>query len=101
MKHLWNLLAGCFAALTCFCCSPKTPDHYTESAEPADIYPDYAEVTVPPNIAPLRFVVEEKADAYAIRIRYPGGEWITETPRSQTGSRRMARHDSQSQRAHT
>ena len=79
MKHLWNLLAGCFAALTCFCCSPKTPDHYTESAEPADIYPDYAEVTVPPNIAPLRFVVDEKADAYAIRIRYPDGEWITET----------------------
>lgn len=38
------------------------------------IRPDYAGVTIPPNIAPLNFVVEEPADRYAARLRGPAGD---------------------------
>lgn len=68
---------GWLAAL-CLACDPKMPDAYAESADAPDIYPDYADVTVPPNIAPLHFVVDEEADAYAARISGPGGEWTTD-----------------------
>ena len=78
MEKFWKLLAGCLAGLACFSCAPQMPDNYTESTDAADIYPDYRDVTVPPNIAPLRFVVDEEADAYAVRISGPDGEWTTD-----------------------
>ena len=78
MEKFWKLLAGCLAGLACFSCAPQMPDNYTESTDSADIYPDYRDVTVPPNIAPLRFIVDEEADAYAVRISGPDGEWTTD-----------------------
>ena len=81
MEKFWKLLAGCLAGLacfSCFSCAPQMPDNYTESTDAADIYPDYRDVTVPPNIAPLRFIVDEEADAYAVRISGPDGEWTTD-----------------------
>lgn len=61
-----------------FCCTPKVPDTYAESPDQPNIYPDYADVTIPSNIAPLHFIVDETADHYVTRISYPGGEWITD-----------------------
>ena len=78
MEKFWKLLAGCLAGLACFSCAPQMPDNYAESTDAADIYPDYRDVTVPPNIAPLRFIVDEEADAYAVRISGPDGEWTTD-----------------------
>ena len=72
-----TLAAGWLAAF-CFACTSHVPDTYTESTDAPDIYPDYADVTIPPNIAPLHFIVDEEADAYAARIQYPGGEWTTD-----------------------
>lgn len=37
------------------CASPSVPEVYTDSRELPDIYPDYTNVTVPINIAPLTF----------------------------------------------
>lgn len=62
----------------CWSCTPEVPSSYDESRDEARIYPDYRNVTVPPNIAPLRFIVDEDAEAYVTRIAYPGGEWITD-----------------------
>ena len=78
IAHVLKTLTGGWLAALCFACSPQMPDAYTESQDAPDIYPDYTDVTVPPNIAPLRFIVDEKADAYAARIKYPGGEWTTD-----------------------
>ena len=73
-KHIaYGLLSALF-----FSCTPKVPDTYTESRDLPDIYPDYAGVTIPPNIAPLHFIVDETADRYVTRISYPGGEWATD-----------------------
>ena len=37
-------------------------------ARSPSIKPDYVDVTVPPNIAPLNFIIEEPADAYFVRL---------------------------------
>ena len=76
-KKFGKLLAGCLAALACFSCGPQIPTNYTDSTDAAAIYPDYRDVTIPPNIAPLRFVVDEEADAYAVRISGTNDEWTT------------------------
>lgn len=44
---------------------PSLPSDYTQVNEVAQIYPDYAGVTVPPNIAPLNFLVDGVDDVIA------------------------------------
>jgi hypothetical protein len=47
-------------------CSPQVPEGRLIDEKPA-IFPDYADVTVPPNIAPLHFALSEPADeAFAV-----------------------------------
>lgn len=55
---------------------PTLPTQFTESNQPAQIYPDYQGVTIPQNIAPLDFYIDQEADAYAISITSAGKEWI-------------------------
>ncbi len=38
------------------------------------IYPDYSGIVIPPNIAPLNFLVKEKGDYYFVRIHSQNGE---------------------------
>jgi len=61
---LLTLLAGLLAA----CSSPQVPRHYTEGRQQPHIYPDYAEVTIPPNIAPLSFELLTEADDAVVRF---------------------------------
>ena len=56
---------------------------YTDLPRPPQIVPDYAQIVIPPNIAPLNFVVREEAAAYCVRISSTAGEPIevrSETP---------------------
>ena len=47
----------------------RVPDTFSEADAPAPIYPDYHDVTVPPNIAPLNFIVQDQgADAFVAEI---------------------------------
>ena len=41
---------------------------------PPAIRPDYSHTVIPPNIAPLNFVVEEPGTDYLVRIHAPRGE---------------------------
>ena len=54
-------------------CSDREPSCVAIDREP-EIYPDYAGVTIPPNIAPLNFAVMEKADAYVAKIHATRGK---------------------------
>ncbi len=36
---------------------------------PPHLHPDYTDTVIPPNVAPLNFVIEEPGQAYAVRIR--------------------------------
>ena len=49
------------------CSGPSVPEVYTDSKVLPDIYPDYTNVTVPINIAPLTFELDEKADEMIAR----------------------------------
>ncbi|MBQ7495798.1 MAG: PD40 domain-containing protein [Bacteroidaceae bacterium] len=59
------------ASLLLSACSSKpssVPQQFTEVGEAAPIYPDYRDVTIPPNIAPLNFMVTDSlADAYVMQ----------------------------------
>ena len=53
-------------------CSSKpsaVPQQFTEVSEEAQIYPDYRDVTIPPNITPLNFMVQDSlADSFVAQV---------------------------------
>lgn len=57
-------------------CGPDVPEKYKELPKAPGIYPDYREVTVPINIAPLHFRVQESGDAFITRFHWSTGEKI-------------------------
>ncbi len=78
----WGLIAvtavGAFAAGTWWAMSPARPA--PEEAEavhrPPQISPDFAGIVMPPNIAPLNFVVREEGRRFFVQIRGEAGEGI-------------------------
>lgn len=50
-----NQLVLILMSLFAFSCSPPEITNYKETGIEPEIYPDYKEVTIPPNIAPLNF----------------------------------------------
>lgn len=64
--------------LLCAACSTKVPESFNENQNLPVIYPDYCNVTIPPNIAPLHFMIDEKGDHYITRISSPHQEWTGE-----------------------
>ena len=67
-------------------CSGKIST-FTEAEREVHILPDYSGITLPPNIAPLNFTINENAEKYLVRIFEDGGETITIT--SSTGNIRI------------
>jgi len=49
---------------------------YSTIDRPARIYPDYSSVVIPPNIAPLNFIVQEEGTYYSAKIYSEKGEPI-------------------------
>ena len=49
-------------------CSTSLPESFFDEQHLPNIYPNYASITIPPNIAPLNFRVEEPGDAFRVRI---------------------------------
>ena len=61
-----------FSFLLLSSCGPSVPETYTESEELPKIYPDVIDVTIPQNIAPLTFMLDEEADGMI--ARYQAGD---------------------------
>lgn len=57
-------------------CTPSVPTSYTESDTHPKIYPDYIDVTVPVNIAPLTFMLDEDADEMIARYAVDNDEIV-------------------------
>lgn len=57
-------------ALTLSACQQQAtiPETFTETTEAIEIYPDYTDITIPPNIAPLNFMVKQDAQGYIAQI---------------------------------
>ncbi len=68
MKRLFNaiIMAATFAVLSCG--SPTVPASGEALATHPAIYPDYIDVTIPCNIAPLTFEIKENGDEYVTRL---------------------------------
>ena len=54
------------SAVFCSSCTP-TPENVQQSSELPPLYPDYCDVTIPENIAPLNFLL--RADCEAIEVK--------------------------------
>ena len=58
------------------CTSPKVPETYTDSKSLPKIYPDYTDVTIPVNMAPLTFELDTLADDMIARFAAGDAEII-------------------------
>ena len=59
MKHLIYTLMAVLALMSCG--GASVPQTYTTVNAQPDIYPDYTDVTIPVNIAPLTFMMNDDA----------------------------------------
>ncbi len=73
MKKLFIFAA---AATMLMACGNQIPQNFWESDELPDIYPDYTNVTVPVNIAPLTFEIDGKADNVVARLTAGSEEFV-------------------------
>lgn len=76
MQRLNNLNSAIFTVLltlTAGCTRTSPPDAAIPSGK-ARIYPDYTDIVIPVNIAPLNFRILEKADNYLVHLHTGRGE---------------------------
>ena len=57
-------------------CSPSVPGEYAKVESEPQIYPQYAGVTIPCNIAPLTFRIDEEGSDYVTRITHSGNSMV-------------------------
>ena len=65
MRHIFYPLA---VFLMLSACSPQVPGTTQSVKNTPSIFPDYTDVTVPTNIAPLNFKIEEQGQKYVTLI---------------------------------
>ncbi len=73
MKYIASFLAV-FALLACN--SAKVPEQFSKTDKFPVIYPDYVNVTVPVNIAPLTFQLESQVDEMVARFAFGNEEIV-------------------------
>lgn len=57
--------------------TPTLPEQYSKADKEADIYPDYRDVVIPSNIAPLNFqVIDPEADDFVVELKGTHGDAI-------------------------
>lgn len=69
MKHIsiyFKNIMWSLAAFLLMACTPNTeiPTVYTDTEQSVSVYPDYKEIVIPPNIAPLNFLVRSPGKEY-------------------------------------
>ena len=59
-----------------FLLAERNIDQYSSIERPPKIHPDYCETVIPPNIAPMNFLVEESGSQYCVKIHSKKGRAI-------------------------
>ena len=73
MKQIYyTLLIGCLFLV--IACTPQ-PENVTDTTEPVPIYPDYTDITLPYNIAPLNFLLRNEAEAIQVTLTSKNESW--------------------------
>lgn len=75
MKKIYFFLLALFAFASC-AKEVSIPQNATPVKEVAGIYPDYRDITIPPNIAPLNFQVTAKGDNFVGVIQGQGMQLV-------------------------
>jgi Tol biopolymer transport system component len=75
-SQIYLILVSLFANLLFACNSKPNIDNIQITSKLPVIFPDYTGVTIPPNIAPLNFHIEEKGRAYSVSIEGVNGKEI-------------------------
>lgn len=59
------------------CTSPKVPtDRVSEAEGIPTVIPDYTDIVIPPNIAPMNFEIDMPGDEFVVRVSGPDGHSI-------------------------
>lgn len=74
---------GACVCLLLTACSQQLPSEFTKSDQLPKIYPDYVDVTVPVNIAPLTFEMDDESEEMAVRYSFGEEEIICRGTKSQ------------------
>ncbi len=77
-NYLYILLTA--TLLFTACGRVKVPEHFTQTNDSTLIYPEYHDVTVPQNIAPLTFHVENDAEEVVARLSDGKHEFVYSGP---------------------
>ena len=67
-----SMTCAAVALIATSCSRHSIPAQFTEVAEAPNIFPDYKDIVIPPNIAPMNFMVRCSADRYAVRLTAEG-----------------------------
>lgn len=73
MKHLLYII---LPLLLLCACAPSVPDQATPAGRKPQLMPDYADVTVPSNICPLNFMVEEPGQKVVARLTVANEQYV-------------------------
>ena len=73
-KSSLRAVLASFLLILVVACGIQVPTTFTESSSYPNIYPDYVEVTIPVNIAPLTFMLDEEADEMIARYAVAGSD---------------------------
>ena len=77
MKRIY-FLPFYFCCFLLLACGVSVPESFTESQELPKVYPDVIDVTIPQNIAPLTFQLDEEADGMIARYQAGNVEVVCE-----------------------
>lgn len=71
MKTPYIFICACAWLLTLAACAPeaRVPQNAQKVADELCIYPDYKDITIPANIAPLNFMVKSGDEAFVARVK--------------------------------
>lgn len=74
--QIYNVLLILAVIFMGSCDRAKLPVNYTDDQSNPEIFPDYADLTIPPNIAPLNFMINEPGEKFAVGISAKNGNQI-------------------------
>jgi len=77
MNKMKKIILPVFMLLILGSCRVNTPDTFMVSHENVSLYPDYTNLTIPKNIAPLNFTIDHDADGYLTKVYTKNGEAFT------------------------
>ena len=83
MIHYKKLAAIVFTCALFVACNQQLPSDFTQSDKMPHVYPDYVEVTVPVNIAPLTFEMYDPSEEMAVRYSFGDEEIICRGDKAQ------------------